>query len=86
MKNTNINHTLKSLPCALIAAAALLAMGPATAQAANGSPPERISYQGYLVDANGNQLGNTNTGPKNYDVVFRIYNDQTLSSVGNRLW
>jgi microcystin-dependent protein len=86
MKNTNINHTLKSLPCALIAAAALLALGPATAQAANGSPPERISYQGYLVDANGNQLGSTNTGPKNYDVIFRIYNDQTLGSLANRLW
>ncbi len=104
MKNTNINHTLKSLPCALqplrtrtthhatrltcalIAAAALLALGLATASATNGSPPERVSYQGYLVDANGNQLGSTNTGPKNYDVVFRIYNDQTLSSVGNRLW
>ena len=85
-RSTEAPKHRNSLPCALIAAAALLALCPARARAANGAPPERVSYQGYLVDANGNQLGSTNTGPKNYDVVFRIYNDQTLSSVGNRLW
>jgi len=86
MRNTEAPKHRNSLPCALIAAAALLALCPAPARAANGSPPERVSYQGYLVDANGNQLGSTNTGPRNYDVIFRIYNDQALSSVGNRLW
>jgi microcystin-dependent protein len=40
-----------------------------------------MTYQGYLVDANGTALGNS--APKNYDVVFRIYDDQ---SAGNNLW
>jgi microcystin-dependent protein len=53
---------------------------------ADGNPPERMTYQGYVVDANGNILGNTNTGPKNYDVVFRIWNDQTASAPANRVW
>lgn len=35
-------------------------------------PPGQISYQGFLVDANGVALA-TNA-PKNYDIIFRIYN------------
>lgn len=49
--------------------------------AADVNPPERMTYQGYLTDANGVPLGNTT--PKNYDVIFRIYDDQ---STGNLLW
>ena len=52
----------------------------------DGNPPERMTYQGYVVDANGNILGNTNTGPKNYNVIFRIWNDQTASATANRVW
>ncbi len=77
---------VKRLTPALFAAAALLALNVTPARAANGNPPELISYQGYLVDADGNQLGSTNTGPRNYDVVFRICNDQMLSGTANRLW
>ncbi|MBL9127212.1 MAG: hypothetical protein JNL97_06180 [Verrucomicrobiales bacterium] len=51
---------------------------------ANGNPPERMTYQGYVVDANGNPLGATN--PKNYDIVFRIWNDAASTSAANRLW
>jgi microcystin-dependent protein len=40
-----------------------------------------MSYQGYLVNGNGVPLA-TNA-PQNYDVVFRIWNDQ---SAGIRLW
>jgi hypothetical protein len=36
------------------------------------NPPGQISYQGFLVDANGIPLA-TNA-PKNYDIIFRIYN------------
>ncbi|HWD19907.1 MAG TPA: tail fiber domain-containing protein [Verrucomicrobiae bacterium] len=36
-----------------------------------------MSYQGYLTDGNGNALGSTNTGPKAYDVVFRIWDAPT---------
>ena len=54
-----------------------LALGAAThaARAADANPPDRMTYQGYLADANGNPLA-TNA-PVNYDVVFRIYSDQT---------
>ena len=45
--------------------------------AQNSSPPQYMTYQGYLTDANGNPLGSTNTGPKNYDVIFRIWDAQT---------
>lgn len=37
------------------------------------TPPNQLTYQGFLVDANGNALA-TNA-PKNYDIIFRIYND-----------
>ncbi len=45
-------------------------------------PPERMSYQGYLTDSSGAPLGNA--GPKNYDVIFRIWADQF--GTGNRMW
>lgn len=80
MKTTATLRLLASglLLCALCASAPL--------RAADGNPPERMSYQGYLTDTSGNPLGNTNTGPKNYDVIFRIFNDQTLGGAGNRVW
>jgi microcystin-dependent protein len=55
-------------------------------RAADANPPDKMSYQGYLVDANGNALGSTNTGPKNYDVIFRVWNDQTATTGDKRLW
>ncbi len=45
------------------------------------NPPERLTYQGFLVDGNGVALGND--APKNYDVIFRLYNEQ---SDGDLLW
>jgi len=71
------------LPIVLLA---LILASPSWLRAADGKPPERLSYQGYLVDANGNQLGSASTGPRNYDVIFRIFNDQALSGSANRLW
>lgn len=44
-------------------------------------PPERMSYQGYLVDGNNVPLGDA--APANYDATFRIYN---VSSGGTALW
>jgi len=57
----------------------LLAFGlPATlGHAGTYNPPQLMSYQGYVTDANGNPLGSTNTGPKNYNMVFRIWDIQT---------
>ena len=46
------------------------------------NPPQVLSYQGYLSDQAGNPLGNTNTGPKNYNVIFRVWNLQTGGTIG----
>jgi len=48
---------------------------------ADANPPARMTYQGYLTDANGAALAPSS--PKNYNVVFRIYNAQTG---GSTLW
>jgi len=45
------------------------------------NPPDRMTYQGFLVNNLGDPLAPTT--PKNYDVIFRIYD---ASSAGNRLW
>lgn len=49
--------------------------------AADANPPERMTYQGYLVDGNGDPLGNS--APTNYDIIFRIYD--TKQGAG-KLW
>ena len=48
---------------------------------ADAVPPERMTYQGYLVDGNGIPLGNSQ--PVNYDAIFRIYN---VKQGGDSLW
>src|SRR5215470_2341716 len=45
------------------------------------NPPGQISYQGFLTDANGIPLA-TNT-PKNYTIVFRIWD---ASTGGSNIW
>jgi len=78
---------MKTTPCfaargwALIAVILTLASAVLLVRAADANPPARMSYQGYLTDANGVPLGNT--APRNYDVVFRIYD---ASSGGNKKW
>ena len=42
-----------------------------TAFAADANPPEKMAYQGYMTDSNGDPLGAT--APANYDTVFRIW-------------
>ena len=71
--------SLNLLRCAL--SLLLLAVGGA-ASAATYNPPQLMSYQGYLTDESGNPLGSTNTGPKNYNVVFRVWNQQTGGTIG----
>jgi len=63
----------------LLALAVVLGIPRATATDAN--PPNRMTYQGFLVDANGDALGKTNS--RNYDVIFRIYDFQ---EGGRVLW
>jgi hypothetical protein len=50
-------------------------------QAADANPPARLTYQGYLTDGDGNTLAAA--APKNYNVVFRVFNTQ---SGGSSLW
>ncbi len=45
------------------------------ALAATASPPERLSYQGFLADSDNNPLGPID--PENHTVVFRIYDAST---------
>ncbi|MDA7624806.1 hypothetical protein N8697_01410 [bacterium] len=51
------------------------------ASGADANPPERMTYQGYLVDGNGGPLAPSN--PVNYDVVFRVY---AAKSGGTAIW
>ncbi len=74
---------LRAIAAVLLALAAIVAAPRAFAQA-NSNPPERMTYQGFLVDANGNALAPSS--PKNYDVIFRIWNDSNASAAANRLW
>ena len=60
-------------PC-LAALLTFLGARPAGAQATPNAP-DRLTYQGFLVDANGSALAATATAPKNFDVVFSIYDD-----------
>ncbi|MGE3309432.1 MAG: hypothetical protein AB7O66_05625 [Limisphaerales bacterium] len=72
---------LATLVAAVGACLGLAAASPRALAQAVPAPPERMTYQGFLVDGAGTALGNT--APKNYDVIFRIYDDQ---SAGELKW
>lgn len=78
-------HRRTSSIAALAVATLALALAPSRALAqANPNPPELLTYQGFLVDGNGVALGNL--APRNYDVIFRIYNHESASATANLLW
>jgi hypothetical protein len=54
----------------------------APAARASAMPPDTMTYQGFLVDGNGNPLAPTT--PQNYPVIFRIY--AVSSGAGASLW
>lgn len=59
-----------------------LALAPGSTPAQTTAyPPGQLSYQGFLVDANGGALA-TNA-PRNYDVIFSLYDAPVA---GNLLW
>lgn len=70
-----------SRPATLIAALALALATSAPSALAQGTPkpPERMTYQGFLVDGTGTALGNN--APRNYDVIFRIFDDQSAGTL-----
>lgn len=82
MKTTDpVRLPLRLLPMTVLALLALFTLVMA-AQAAMPTPPQFMAYQGFLTDGNGNPLGSTNTGPKNYNVIFRIWDNQSGGSSG----
>lgn len=74
---------MKAIPSTLCSILTAMVCWLASGMASDSYPPERMTFQGFLVDANGNPLGNTNTGPKNYDVIFRVWTEQ---NAGTLLW
>jgi len=79
-KSTATRRLLPWLASCLVAIGSLLAPAPPHAQPTPNAP-DRKTYQGFLVDSSGAALANT--GPKNYDIIFRIYNDPNAGQV---LW
>jgi hypothetical protein len=66
----------------LVALALLAGPGAVPSARASASPPDTMTYQGFLVDGNGNPLAPTT--PQNYPVIFRIY--AVSSGAGAALW
>src|SRR6266545_3821897 len=72
--HTAFGRTLLVLGCGLLLAMAL-------PRAHSAGPPEAMTFQGFLVDGNGNPLATNN--PANYPVILRIFGAATG---GSSLW
>ena len=75
--NMKMPPLLPALRCCLALLVLAFSLIAIRSGATTYNPPQLMSYQGYVTDANGNPLGSTNTGPKNYNIVFRIWDLQT---------
>lgn len=75
----SFNHLLPQYLFPLLLAGVL-----ASPALADSNPPERLTYQGFVVDADGAALGLA--APKNYDIVFRIWSDQAATDADDLLW
>ena len=61
------------------------ALAPVSGRAqSTATPPPVLPYTGFVTDSNGNALAST--APKNYDVIFRLWNDPAATASTNRLW
>tara|TARA_Y100001968_G_scaffold324572_1_gene364195 strand:+ start:162 stop:1277 length:1116 start_codon:yes stop_codon:yes gene_type:complete len=77
MKKINSNYgRIERFSSLLLVTALTVCFGDVRAD-----PPGLINYQGYLVDANGVELGKPD--PTNYKVNFKIYDSQTG---GSEMW
>ncbi len=73
---------MKSIVASLtMAGLALSLAGFVSETQAGPNPPDNISYQGYLVDGDGNPLGSGS--PQNFEVIFRIY---AQAQGGDPIW
>jgi hypothetical protein len=61
----------KSAWLSTIALVAAMHLGESALAQATSRPPDRMTYQGFIAGSDGVALGNT--APRNYDVIFRIY-------------
>ncbi len=68
----------------LLLLALAFVVGLGGAHAATGTPPDKMTYQGFLADGTGVPLGNAN--PANYVTVFRIWPADTGGAAGTALW
>lgn len=82
MKHFLEHRAIRGAVCQLAIAVAVLSNG--LAAETSFTPPERMTYQGFLVDANGTVLGKD--APSNYPVTFKVFDHQTESSAVNLLW
>lgn len=57
-----------------IALVAAMHLGESALAQATSRPPDRMTYQGFIAGSDGVALGNT--APRNYDVIFRIYDGE----------
>ncbi len=64
----------KSAWLSTIALVAAMHLGESALAQATSRPPDRMTYQGFIAGSDGVALGNT--APKNYDVIFRIYDGE----------
>ena len=71
----------KSAWLSTIALVAAMHLGESALAQATSRPPDRMTYQGFIAGSDGVALGNT--APKNYDVIFRIYDAE---SGGAPMW
>jgi hypothetical protein len=72
---TNRNAVLKrSAWLSVMALVASLHLAESAQAQATSRPPERMTYQGFIAGSDGVALGNT--APRNYDVIFRIYDGE----------
>jgi hypothetical protein len=81
MNNSSRLQSSGPLRSALVLAVAIagIALMPSKALGqATANPPARMTYQGFLVGSDGVALGNA--APKNYDVIFTLYNSEAGSA------
>jgi hypothetical protein len=72
IRNTVARKSAWLSTTALVAA---MHLGESALAQATSRPPDRMTYQGFIAGSDGVALGNT--APKNYDVIFRIYDTET---------
>ena len=74
---------MKKLSSSLLTVSAALIAGSLQSGYSDANPPNMMSYQGYLEDSSGDPIATT---PENYDVIFRIYENEQETNGEEILW